>query len=159
MRSRRSSSSFGGETARSTGPVWQARRYAGTGRRSCSSHYHGPRSPNPADMTRLSKQLAIATALVTVVLFAVGGLVRGTGSGLGCSTWPACEPGHVFPAGAVHSLIEFSHRTLALLVVMLSLLTALVTWRTRRDDRSVLVPALLVFPLTIVQAVIGAIVV
>jgi heme o synthase len=110
-------------------------------------------------MTRLSKQLAIATALVTVVLFAVGGLVRGTGSGLGCSTWPACEPGHVFPAGAVHSLIEFSHRTLALLVVVLSLMTAVVSWRTRRDDRSVLIPALLAFPLTIVQAVIGAIVV
>jgi heme o synthase len=110
-------------------------------------------------MTRISKQLAIATALLTVVLFAVGGLVRGSGSGLGCSTWPACEPGHVFPSGAVHSLIEFSHRTLALLVVALSLATAVVMWRTQRSDRSVLIPALLAFPLTVVQAVVGAVVV
>ncbi len=110
-------------------------------------------------MKRLSKQLAIATAVLTVVLFAVGGLVRGSGSGLGCSTWPACEPGRVFPSGAVHSLIEFSHRTVAALVVLLSLATAVVTWRARRHDRAVLIPALLAFPLTVVQAVVGAIVV
>ena len=58
------------------------------------------------------QNLAVATAVVTVVLFAVGGLVRGTGSGLGCSTWPQCYPGQLFPSGTVHSLIEFSHRCL-----------------------------------------------
>ena len=35
----------------------------------------------------------------TIVLFAVGGLVRGTDSGLGCSTWPECDPGRLFPTG------------------------------------------------------------
>ena len=62
------------------------------------------------------RSLALVTAIATIVLFAIGGLVRGTGSGLGCSTWPACEPGHLFPSGTIHSLIEFSHRTMALLV-------------------------------------------
>jgi cytochrome c oxidase assembly protein subunit 15 len=56
------------------------------------------------------RSLAMISAIATIVLFAIGGLVRGTGSGLGCSTWPACEPGHLFPSGTVHSLIEFSHR-------------------------------------------------
>ena len=47
-------------------------------------------------MNRFQK-LALATAAATIVLFAVGGLVRGTGSGLGCSTWPECTPGRLFP--------------------------------------------------------------
>ena len=42
-------------------------------------------------MNRFQK-LALTTAGATIVLFAVGGLVRGTGSGLGCSTWPECNP-------------------------------------------------------------------
>ena len=76
------------------------------------------------------RSLALATAIATIVLFAIGGLVRGTGSGLGCSTWPACEPGHLFPSGTVHSLIEFSHRAVAFLVIVLTALTGL-----RRDPR------------------------
>ena len=82
------------------------------------------------------RSLALATAIATVVLFAVGGLVRGTGSGLGCSTWPACEPGHLFPSGPVHSLIEFSHRAMAFLVIVLTALTGLVAIRVARPEPS-----------------------
>jgi protoheme IX farnesyltransferase len=109
-------------------------------------------------MTRLQK-LAVASAVTTVVLFSVGGLVRGTGSGLGCSAWPACEPGRLFPTGAVHSLIEFSHRAAALLAIVLIALTALQVWRERRDDPRMLVPALTAVPLVLAQAVLGGIVV
>src|SRR6266542_4742411 len=70
-------------------------------------------------MTRFQK-LALATAATTVTLFSVGGLVRGTGSGLGCSSWPTCEPGRLFPTGTIHSLIEFSHRLLAFAVILLA---------------------------------------
>ena len=109
-------------------------------------------------MTRFRK-LALAAAVTTVVLFTVGGLVRGTGSGLGCSTWPSCEPGRLFPAGAVHSLIEFSHRAVAILAIVLIGLTALEAWRGRSRDPRVLVPALAAFPLVVAQAVLGGIVV
>ncbi len=125
-------------------------------------------------MTRLRK-LALGSAVTTVVLFSVGGLVRGTGSGLGCSTWPACEPGRLFPTGAVHSLIEFSHRALAFLAIVLIGLTAVVAWRWRGSDerwrgsderwrgsderRRVLIPALIAFPLVVAQAGLGGIVV
>ena len=54
----------------------------------------------------------MALAVSADVLFAVGGLVRGSGSGLGCATWPECTPGRLFPGGTIHSLIEFSHRML-----------------------------------------------
>jgi protoheme IX farnesyltransferase len=110
-------------------------------------------------MTRLQK-LALTSAVTTIVLFSVGGLVRGTGSGLGCSTWPACEPGRLFPTGAAHSLIEFSHRAVAFLAIVAIGLTAIAAWRDRAEGaRRLLVPALIGFPLVLSQAVLGGVVV
>ena len=106
------------------------------------------------------RSLALATAVATIVLFAVGGLVRGTGSGLGCSTWPACEPGRLFPSGTVHSLIEFSHRALAFLVIVLTRATGVAAWRALdRDPASCSGPRSLAFPLVLAQAGLGGIVV
>ena len=109
-------------------------------------------------MTRFAK-LAVATAATTVVLFSVGGLVRGSGSGLGCSTWPQCDPGQLFPSGTVHSLIEFSHRALAFVVIVLTGLCGVAAFRSHRHDPHILWPALLSFPLVLSQAVLGGIVV
>jgi protoheme IX farnesyltransferase len=105
-------------------------------------------------MTR-SQKLALATAGTTIVLFSVGGLVRGSGSGLGCSTWPECHPGQLFPSGTVHSIIEFSHRALAFLVIVLTLVTGLVLWRQPSTSTSVKWAAALAFPLVLAQAVLG----
>src|SRR5438128_1750160 len=118
--------------------------------------YHG--ALHSDRMSRFQK-LAVATTAVTVVLFAVGGLVRGSGSGLGCSTWPDCTPGKLFPRGTIHSMIEFSHRVLALAVIMLTFACALAARRTFRDVRAIAWPALAAFPLALVQAVIGGVVV
>jgi protoheme IX farnesyltransferase len=105
------------------------------------------------------RSLALVTAIATIVLFAIGGLVRGTGSGLGCSTWPACEPGHLFPSGTIHSLIEFSHRTMALLVSVLTALTGAAAIKVVRERPRLLWPAVLAFPLVLTQAGVGAVVV
>jgi protoheme IX farnesyltransferase len=109
-------------------------------------------------MTR-SQKLALATAATTVALFSVGGLVRGTGSGLGCSSWPTCEPGRLFPTGTIHSLIEFSHRLLAFAVILLASATAVMAWLRHRDDRAILWSAFAAVPLVLGQALVGAIVV
>jgi protoheme IX farnesyltransferase len=105
--------------------------------------------------TRFQK-LAVATAAVTVMLFAVGGLVRGTGSGLGCSTWPQCYPGQLFPSGTVHSVIEFSHRAFAFLVICLTLGLGILAWIDRRHEPRILWPSIASFPLVLGQAVLGA---
>jgi heme o synthase len=111
-------------------------------------------------MTRTLRALAVATAAVTIALFAVGGLVRGSGSGLGCSTWPQCLPGQLFPSGGVHSLIEFSHRALAFCVIVLTLATATIALLERRAGRAApLKTAITAFPLVLGQAVLGGIVV
>lgn len=109
-------------------------------------------------MNRFQK-LAVATATATIALFAVGGLVRGTGSGLGCSTWPTCEPGRLFPAGGIHSSIEFSHRFLVFVVTLLVVATAAAAWRRYRRVRSIVWPALAAIPLVLGQAVLGGVVV
>lgn len=54
-----------------------------------------------------------ALALVALGMIVVSGAaVRLTGSGLGCSTWPNCEPGRLTPHGesGPHGLIEFVNR-------------------------------------------------
>src|SRR5918992_2361078 len=105
------------------------------------------------------RSLALVTAITTIVLFAIVGLVRGTGSGLGCSTWPACEPGRLFPSGTIHSLIEFSHRAMAFLVAVLTALTGAAAIKLARERPRLLWPAVLAFPLVLAQAGVGAVVV
>jgi protoheme IX farnesyltransferase len=109
-------------------------------------------------MNRLQK-LALVTAAASIMLFAVGGLVRGTGSGLGCSEWPACTPGRLFPSGTAHALIEFSHRFLVFVVTVLVVATAGVAWRDHRHIGSLVWPAAMAIPLVAGQAALGGIVV
>jgi heme o synthase len=109
-------------------------------------------------MTRFQK-LAIATASTTVVLFGVGGLVRGTGSGLGCTSWPKCGPDRWLPYPTVESWIEYSHRFVAFLVVVLIAWQALEAWRRHREQRGISRLSLAAVPLVLMQAVLGGIVV
>jgi protoheme IX farnesyltransferase len=105
------------------------------------------------------RKLATVTAIVTVVLFAVGGLVRGSGSGEGCSTWPTCFPGELFPTGTMHSLIEFSHRMLVFVSSVMVFITAFFAWKDLRSVKRVLWTATAAIPLVLAQAVLGGIVV
>ena len=58
------------------------------------------------------RRLALATLVALVLVSVVGAGVRLTGSGLGCSTWPACEPDSFTPRSASdgHAMIEFVNR-------------------------------------------------
>ncbi|MET4780272.1 cytochrome c oxidase assembly protein subunit 15 [Glaciihabitans sp. UYNi722] len=49
-----------------------------------------------------------------------GGVVRVTGSGLGCPTWPACDAGSLTttPELGIHGLIEFTNRALTGLLIV-----------------------------------------
>lgn len=53
-------------------------------------------------------------ALVAIVI--TGASVRLTGSGLGCSDWPNCEPGEFVPAADFHGWVEFGNRIVTGLV-------------------------------------------
>lgn len=81
----------------------------------------------------LTWKLAIANLVAQIGIIVTGGLVRLTGSGLGCSTWPMCEPGQFTPvfreAESYHPFVEFGNRTLTgvLVVIAGALLWAMFT--------------------------------
>ena len=80
------------------------------------------------------RHLSLDAVLATLLLITVGGIVRATGSGLGCPDWPRCH-GRLVPPGEYHSLIEFSHRAVAgvtgILVVLLAVAALVVRPRGR----------------------------
>lgn len=86
---------------------------------------------------RLYVWLSLATQILIVV---TGGLVRLTGSGLGCPTWPKCTDDSLVstPEMGIHGLIEFGNRLLTFVLLIVALLT-FVTVLRMREDRNVLI--------------------
>jgi len=100
-------------------------------------------------------RFALTALVLMFVLIVVGSVVRTTGSGLACPDWPLCE-GRIIPRAEPHVLIEWLHRSIALL---LSSLLAVVVGRvfTNRDTRARLGGlAVLVMALFVVQVLLGA---
>src|ERR1700682_2909693 len=100
--------------------------------------------------------LSVATAVVTYALVVLGGVVRVSGSGLGCPDWPLCH-GRLLPPLDLHAIIEYSHRTTASLASVLIVLTAVVAWLAWRKRRDIVIPSLVALGLLVVQVVLGAI--
>ena len=73
------------------------------------------------------RRLAFATAFFAYLQIALGGVVRVTGSGLGCPDWPLCH-GRPYPAPDVHSIIEYSHRTVGSITGFLVIATVILAW-------------------------------
>jgi heme A synthase len=73
------------------------------------------------------RRLALGTAVATFALIIVGGVVRVSDSGLGCGPagsgfhgWPFCN-GDVAPGVDLNSIIEYTHRVLAIVVGLMIL--------------------------------------
>jgi cytochrome c oxidase assembly protein subunit 15 len=126
-------------------------------------------APAPATPTASTQVVAspwlprilVANLVAEVLIVVTGGLVRLTGSGLGCPTWPQCVPGSYTPvphqAEGYHRYIEFGNRTLTSVVSIAALLTVYAVWRWAARRRDLLVPAFLVLAGVAVQAVLGGI--
>jgi heme a synthase len=100
---------------------------------------------------------AWASIVANCVLVVTGGVVRLTGSGLGCPTWPRCTEESLTPHGAydVHSVIEFGNRMLTWVLVAVAVGTFVAAWQSgRRDLRRLALVIALGIP---AQAVIGGI--
>jgi heme a synthase len=99
--------------------------------------------------------------VVEVLIVVTGGLVRLTGSGLGCPTWPQCVPGSYTPvphqAEGWHRYIEFGNRTLTSVVGIAAIATVYAVWRWAARRRHLLVPAVVVLVGVAVQAVLGGV--
>ena len=105
---------------------------------------------------KLFERLAIATVIGVFALIVMGGVVRVSGSGLGCPDWPLCQ-GRAVPPLERAALIEYSHRLLVSIVSLLVLATAVLAWRRYRGDPWVVAPATIALALLLVQAGLGAV--
>ena len=100
--------------------------------------------------------LVVSTLVALMALVTLGGVVRVTGSGLGCPDWPLCH-GRIIPPIEFHTLLEYSHRLVASLVSVLVVLLAVVAWRRYRRNRWVVVPVTLALGVLGVEVVLGGI--
>ncbi|MCE3274506.1 MAG: putative cytochrome oxidase assembly protein [Propionibacteriaceae bacterium] len=78
---------------------------------------------------------SIVSLVMNIVIVVTGGLVRLTGSGLGCPTWPRCtEDSYVsHPELGIHGAIEFGNRLFTLVLIIAAALT-LVSAMLYRDN-------------------------
>lgn len=94
----------------------------------------------------LLRRTALLNVVLNVGIVLTGGLVRLTGSGLGCPTWPECTPESVVPTAATagHGLIEFGNRTLTFVLGLGAIAFVMLALRTpagRRGRVSFLLPS------------------
>jgi heme A synthase len=108
------------------------------------------------------RRLALGTAIATFLLIVVGGIVRVSGSGLGCGPensgfhgWPFCN-GDVVPGVNLNSAIEYSHRTLASVVAIVMIAMAVIAWRRYRTNRALVWSTTAASGLIVVQGLLGA---
>lgn len=103
------------------------------------------------------RRLLILTALALYVLIVVSGLVRITGSEIGCPGWPLCQGG-IIPTQA-GAWLELFHRLLTLVVGTLIIIVAQVSWKQRHTETDPWVwrPPLFAAVLLAVQALMGTI--
>jgi len=92
----------------------------------------------PARVGTPTRVLAWLVLISNIVIVGTGGLVRLTGSGMGCETWPYCTPESLVPTEelGIHGLIEFGNRTLTgvlVIVALLAFLSVVRLWNTRPE--------------------------
>jgi len=109
------------------------------------------------------RRFSYAALFVAFTHLVFGGIVRISGSGMGCGDhWPLCY-GHLFPPMDRPDLVvEWTHRLLASILVLTIVAFAVVAWRAREQPRvggrgGVLRAALLAVVVVITAALLGAV--
>jgi heme a synthase len=80
---------------------------------------------------------AIVSLVMNIAIVVTGGLVRLTGSGLGCPAWPRCTEGSYVshPELGIHGAIEFGNRLFTLVLIIAAALTFISAMLYREDGR------------------------
>lgn len=102
---------------------------------------------------------AWASLVANCVIILTGGLVRLTGSGLGCDTWPRCngDAWTAHEAIGYHSYIEFGNRTLTFVLTAVVVGTLVAVWKWLERPRGALALAWVLVLGIPLQAVVGGI--
>ncbi len=113
----------------------------------------------PRSVTPAIKRLSVASLIGQGVLIVSGGVVRVTGSGLGCPTWPKCTAESLTntPEMGIHGIIEFANRTLTFALAAVGLVLLVLLWNLRKERKDLFGLALCLLAVIPAQAVIGGI--
>lgn len=110
---------------------------------------------------RWTRPALVANLVGQIGIIVTGGAVRLTGSGLGCSTWPLCEPGSFTPefhsAMSIHPIIEFGNRTLTGVLGIIAVAVLLLVWTDVSRSSSYRLLGWAPLGGVVVQALIGGI--
>ncbi|MGQ0838542.1 COX15/CtaA family protein [Actinokineospora sp.] len=114
----------------------------------------------PGAGVRTQRAVAVAVVVTQALIAVTGSVVRVTGSGLGCPTWPQCHPGSLIPVdhaefAALNQWIEFGNRLLTGLVGFVAIAAFALAYLDRPRRRHY-VRLALAMPLGVaLQALIG----
>lgn len=102
---------------------------------------------------------AWAAVIANTIIILTGGLVRLTGSGLGCPTWPKCTDESFVPHSelGLHGIIEFGNRMLTYVLIAVVIGTFVAVWRWSGTSRQLRRLAALIALGVPFQGVIGGI--
>jgi cytochrome c oxidase assembly protein subunit 15 len=109
----------------------------------------------------VTRRIFLAVIVAQIGITITGGLVRLTGSGLGCPTWPECTDGALAPVReqveGLHSYIEFGNRLLTFVVGLVVIASIVAAWRHRPRRMSLVLLAAAGLLGVVGQAVLGGI--
>ncbi len=131
------------------------------------------------NMVAIYRKFGITTIIAVYLLILVGGIVRSTGSGMGCPDWPKCFGQYVPPTdiselpedyktvfavqgreiadfNAVHTWIEYINRLLGVLIGFFILITAVLSISFWKKDKIITLFSVLALIAVIIQGWLGA---
>lgn len=104
---------------------------------------------------RRFRQVAIVTTVGVCVLVVAGGIVRLTGSGLGCDDWPNCNSETFVDVTSGHAAIEQANRLLSALIGVPAVIMAVGAFRVRPGIDGLVAPSLGTLGAILANGVVG----
>lgn len=105
------------------------------------------------------RSICVAALVLLGAIVVTGGLVRLTGSGLGCNDWPNCNDTRIVDVSTKHAAIEQINRLFTFLVSIGVALAALAAWFRRPRRRDLLLFSMVMLVGVPAQGLVGAVVV
>jgi cytochrome c oxidase assembly protein subunit 15 len=105
------------------------------------------------------RSICVAALVLLGAIVVTGGLVRLTGSGLGCNDWPNCNDTQIVDVSTKHAAIEQINRLFTFLVSIGVALAALAAWFRRPRRRDLLLFSMVMLIGVPAQGLVGAVVV